>query len=70
MNGGMTYMAYKIIRKYRNQYQTGNEITAILDSADDLTDLGNDYAPGSIAMVAASGVPTYMLNASLVWKRI
>ncbi|MGM9640554.1 MAG: hypothetical protein ACI3V3_04235 [Faecousia sp.] len=63
-------MAYKIIREYKNQYQTGTEITAILDSTDDLADLGNEYAPGSIAMVADSGVPTYMLNASLAWVRI
>lgn len=63
-------MAYKIIREYKNQYQTGTEITAVLDSTDDMTSLGNDYTPGSIAMVVASGLPTYMLNASLVWKEI
>ena len=63
-------MAYRIIREYKNQYQTGTEITAILDSTDDLTSLGSDYAPGSIAIVADSGVPSYMLNASLEWKRI
>lgn len=63
-------MAYKIIREYKNQYQTGTEITAVLDSTDDLTSLGNDYTPGSMAMVADSGLPTYMLNASLVWKEI
>lgn len=63
-------MAYKIIREYKNQYQAGTEITAVLDSTDDLTLLGNDYAPGSMAMVADSGLPTYMLNASLVWKEI
>lgn len=43
-------MAYKIIRSKFYQYQTGTEITAILDAASDLTALGTDYAPGSIAI--------------------
>lgn len=63
-------MAYKIIKNMAYQYQTGQEITAILDSASDLTALGTSYAPGSIAIVADSGAPTYMLNASGVWKEI
>ena len=32
--------------------------------------LGADFAPGSIAMVADKGVPSYMLNASGEWKEI
>ena len=63
-------MAYKIIRSKFYQYQTGTEITAILDAASDLTVLGTDYAPGSIAIVADSGAATYMLNASGTWKEI
>lgn len=63
-------MAYKIIRDENNKYQMGREITAILDSVADLDSLGTDYCPGSVAMVADSGAPVYMLNASRVWKEI
>ena len=63
-------MAYKIIRDENNKYQMGREITAILDAVSDLDSLGTDFCPGSIAMVADSGAPVYMLNASGVWKEI
>lgn len=63
-------MAYKIIRSMSDKHQTGEEITAILDSASDLNALGTEYAAGSVALVAASGVPAYMLNASGEWKAI
>lgn len=63
-------MAYKIIRDENNKYQMGREITAILDAVSDLDSLGTDYCPGSVAMVADSGAPVYMLNASGVWKEI
>lgn len=63
-------MAYKIIRDENNKYQMGREITAILDAVSDLDSLGTDFCPGSIAMVADSGAPVYMLNASGAWKEI
>ncbi len=70
-------MAYKIIRDNCNDEQVGHEIVAILDSAADLAALselkvpvcGRPYAaPGSLAIVADSGLPTYVLNASGEWK--
>lgn len=63
-------MAYKIIRDKRNKYQLGSEIEAVLDSTADLDDLGTDYCPGSVAIVADKGAPVYMLNASGEWKEI
>ena len=69
-------MAYEIPRRKNNLYQSGVEIEAVLDSAADLTalgntdDTGNYYCPGSIAIVADSGAPMYMLNASHAWKEI
>lgn len=63
-------MAYKIIRDENNKYQMGREITAVLDAVSDLDGLGTDFCPGSIAMVADKGVPSYMLNASGAWKEI
>ena len=61
-------MAFKIIRDDNNRYQTGREIVAILDDEADLYDLGNAYAPGSIAIVAKQGGNTYMMNASGSWE--
>lgn len=61
-------MAYKIIRTATYEEQTGVEITAILDTAGELDALGTNWAPGSIAFVADSGLPTYVLNASGEWK--
>lgn len=68
-------MAYRIIRARgafnyaTNQGET--EITAVLDSTADLSDLGTTpYRPGSVAIVADVGTPTYMLNASKVWKEV
>ena len=66
-------MAYSITKRTLVRYQNGHEIveiTAVLDSVSDLASLGTDFAPGSIAMVADKGVPTYMLNASGEWKEI
>ena len=63
-------MAYKIIRQETDKYQVGEEITAVLDAAADLDELGTTWAPGSVAMVADKGAPSYMLNASHVWKEI
>ena len=63
-------MAYKIIRWEKDRYQVGDEITAVLDAAADLDALGTTWAPGSVAIVADKGAPSYMLNASHVWKEI
>ena len=42
----------------------------LTDAAADLDALGTTWAPGSVAMVADKGVPSYVLNASHVWKEI
>lgn len=63
-------MAYSITERIENKYQTGTEITAILDASSDLSDLGTTWLPGSIAIVADKGATTYMLNASHVWKEL
>lgn len=62
-------MAFKIIRS-KNFHQYGHEIVAILDSANDLEDLGSGFAPGSTAMVAAKDGPIYMVNASGEWEEL
>ena len=66
-------MAYKIIEQEfvrRVNRKTIYRITAVLDSPSDLEALGTNYPPGSIAMVADVGVPTYMMNASGEWKEV
>lgn len=66
-------MAYKIIGQEfvrRVGRQTIYRITAVLDAPSDLEALGTDYPPGSIAIVADTGVPTYMMNASGMWKEV
>ena len=63
-------MAYKIIKERINVEQYGREISAILDSADDLAALGKGFAPGSTAMVAAKDGPIYMVNASGEWEEL
>jgi hypothetical protein len=61
-------MAFKIIRIRTNEEQGGSEITALMDSVADLEDVGTNWAPGSFAVVADAGMPTYILNASGEWK--
>ena len=61
-------MAYSIIRIRTNEEQGGSEITALLDSVADLEAVGTQWAPGSFAVVADAGMPTYILNASSQWK--
>lgn len=63
-------MAFKIIRKMMNYHQLGEEIVAILDSANDLAALkaSGKYVAGSVAIVADKGGAVYMLNASNEWK--
>lgn len=69
-------MAYAIIRSDIHTSVDGaktigeTEITAILDEASDLDSLGTTWRPGSVAIVADKGTPTYMLNASKVWKEV
>ena len=66
-------MAYSIVKNILTSVENGKEvreITAILDAVSDLDSLGTDFCPGSVAMVADSGAPVYMLNASGVWKEI
>lgn len=61
-------MAFKIIRDSKNFHQYGREIAAILDDDADLADLGTDFAPGSVAIVAKQGGNVYMMNASGNWE--
>lgn len=64
-------MAYEIIERESLGTLDGDRdhrITAVLDSASDLTALGTNYAPGSVAMVVGGAV--YMMNASGVWKEL
>lgn len=66
-------MAYKITDSEfvsRENDKPIFRITAVLDSTADLDELGTDYAAGSVAMVADTGVPTFMMNASGEWKSI
>lgn len=66
-------MAYKVIRSAKDDYQIGREITAVLDSTSDLEDLiagEGTLAPGSIAIIADAGLPSYALNASGEWKSV
>ena len=46
------------------------QVTIIMDSTSDASDLPTGYAPGSIAVVADSGMATYMLNASGSWVSV
>lgn len=65
-------MAYKIIRSQKNSFQSGREVMAVLDSEADLTSLSaneGELSPGSIAIIATTGLPSYMLNVSGEWKR-
>lgn len=67
-------MAYKILSSETVAMESGAkpQITAVLDSADDLEGLkaSGEYHPGSTAVVAASGLPAYMVNASGEWKAV
>lgn len=64
-------MAYKITHySYPGVAGAKPVITAVLDSADDLVALGHDYHPGSVAFVADTDIPAYMMNASGEWKSV
>lgn len=66
-------MAYKLIDVRSNTLTDGLEVTAILDTTDDLNDLmmnETNLSPGSIAIVAGIGLPAYLLNASGQWIKI
>lgn len=66
-------MAYKIIN-YAFPGVAGAKpiITAVLDDAASLEELkaSGEYHPGSTAVVAASGLPAYMVNASGEWVEV
>lgn len=63
-------MAYQIIRHRENEEQAGSEVTILLDSAAELANIGTNWAPGSFAVIADTGMPTYVLNASKEWKAV
>lgn len=46
------------------------QVTIVCDADSDVSDLPTGYAPGSIAVVADSGMPAYMLNASGTWTSL
>lgn len=43
------------------------QVTIVCDAAADVSDLPTGYAPGSIAIVAESGLPVYMLGVDGEW---
>ena len=43
------------------------QVVIVCDAESDISDLPTTYAPGSIAVVADSGMPVYVLNASGTW---
>ena len=43
------------------------QVVIVCDAEADVSDLPDTYAPGSIAVVADSGLPVYVLNASGEW---
>ena len=43
------------------------QVVIVCDTESDISDLPTTYAPGSIAVVADSGLPVYLLNASGTW---
>lgn len=61
---------YALIRVRSDEEQGGTEITALLDNVSDLQSVGTNWAPGSFAVVAAKGMPTYVLNASKSWVEV
>lgn len=67
-------MAYKILSSETVAMESGAKprITAVLDDAASLEELkaSGDYHPGSTAVVAAPGIPAYMVNASGQWTEV
>ena len=61
---------YKITSNKFNACTGREEIEAIADSATDLDSVGTHWSPGSVVIIADSGAPAYMLNASGQWKEI
>jgi hypothetical protein len=63
-------MAYKIV--YSDYAPPAGEsyVEIILDDKNDVSNLGTNYSPGSIAMVAKKDGSIYMMNASHVWEEI
>lgn len=65
-------MAFKIIKKDVVGVQGEDPIvTIVCDAASDVSDLPTTgCAAGSMAIVADSGLPTYVLNASGTWSSV
>lgn len=64
-------MAWKI-SNIQTQGVAGDapQVTIVMDSTSDVSDLPTGYAAGSIAVVADAGTPCYMLNASGTWTAL
>ena len=70
----------RITKRTFDALPCGETLEIIADAEADVTALGTDViddgfmqikpAPGSIAIVAAEGLPPYMLNASKVWVKV
>ena len=61
-------MAWKICNRYTRSVDGDvPQVTIVCDAESDVSDLPTTYAPGSIAVVADSGMPVYVLNASATW---
>ena len=61
------------IKKTREEYIPYTEewvCEFVCDSEEDVKTLPEKCAPGSIAMVATSGLPMYMVNASGKWVKV
>lgn len=53
-----------------NELEQKSQVTIICDSTADIATLPNNLCPGSIAVVATTDLPKYMLNASYEWKEV
>lgn len=46
------------------------QVTIVCDAAADVADLPTTYAPGSIAIVADSGLPAFLLGPDGTWHAV
>ena len=63
-------MAFKKTREEYIPYIDEWVCEFVCDSEGDVKNLPSDCAPGSMAMVATTGLPVYMVNASGQWVKV
>ena len=68
MTGG-EIVAYAIVRSSSGTEETANKCEALIESANDLTNLPEDLAPGSVAYKADMSL-MYMKDLDGSWKQI